>query len=307
MDGLATFWPGGAALGQSEPAFANPIFFAPATSFALVDLLSSQQYLIAMGKINLTALRVRQTALSQFASGKTSKLPQWVDVVGDIPPAETLVRTRPPQHQLVQQRLKTITGTTKPQVVFQVQEKRRKPKKPSRTFMPVELKYEEDQLRTEFFRDHPWELARPRVLLESTGKDFEHYDWSRIEQPGKRLDGESVVQRQLWLLNNVPDISKSTAYDIARREFYRLRLKEDIQRRVAAEEAAAYGAEFGPSYMDIGMQQESEQYDKWVAWARNQAQIQGQRAAALSGAPDLGTENEVDAVEADESEEVATQ
>ncbi|KAJ5320320.1 hypothetical protein N7508_000603 [Penicillium antarcticum] len=260
-----------------------------------------------MGKINLTALRVRQTALSQFASGKTSKLPQWVDVVGDIPPAETLVRTRPPQHQLVQQRLKTITGTTKPQVVFQVQEKRRKPKKPSRTFMPVELKYEEDQLRTEFFRDHPWELARPRVLLESTGKDFEHYDWSRIEQPGKRLDGESVVQRQLWLLNNVPDISKSTAYDIARREFYRLRLKEDIQRRVAAEEAAAYGAEFGPSYMDIGMQQESEQYDKWVAWARNQAQIQGQRAAALSGAPDLGTENEVDAVEADESEEVATQ
>jgi hypothetical protein len=23
------------------------------------------------------------------------------------------------------------------------------------------------------------------VLLESTGKDFEHYDWSRIQQPGK--------------------------------------------------------------------------------------------------------------------------
>jgi len=37
-----------------------------------------------MGKYNFTALRVRQTALSQFASGKTSKLPQWVDVVGEI-------------------------------------------------------------------------------------------------------------------------------------------------------------------------------------------------------------------------------
>jgi small subunit ribosomal protein S23 len=109
-------------------------------------------------------------------------------------------------------------------------------------------------------------------------------------------------------LNNVPDISKSTAYDIARREFYRLRLKEDIQRRVAAEEAAAYGAEFGPSYMDIGMKQESEQYDKWVAWARNQAQILGQRTAALSGAPELATEStETDAVEADESDEVAIQ
>jgi small subunit ribosomal protein S23 len=146
-----------------------------------------------MGKINLTALRVRQTALNQFASGKTSKLPQWVNVVGEIPPAETLIRTRPPQHELVQQRLKTVPGSSKPQVVFQVQEKRRKPKKPSRLFQPVELKYEEDQLRTQFFRDHPWELARPRVLLESTGKDFEHYDWSRIQQPGKRLDGERCV------------------------------------------------------------------------------------------------------------------
>jgi small subunit ribosomal protein S23 len=117
----------------------------------------------------------------------------------------------------------------------------------------------------------------------------------------------SVVQRQLWLLNNVPDISKSTAYDIARREFYRLRLKEDIQRRVAAEEAAAYGAEFGPSYMDIGMKQESEQYDKWLAWARNQAQIMGQRTAALSGAPELATETETDTLEAEESEEAVTQ
>jgi hypothetical protein len=33
-NGLATFWPGGAAIGQSEPAFANPIFFVSATSFA---------------------------------------------------------------------------------------------------------------------------------------------------------------------------------------------------------------------------------------------------------------------------------
>lgn len=162
-----------------------------------------------MGKINLTALRVRQTALNQFASGKTSKLPQWVSVVGEIPPAETLIRTRPPQHELVQQRLKTVAGSSKPQVVFQVQEKRRKPKKPSRLFQPVELKYEEDQLRTQFFRDHPWELARPRVLLESTGKDFEHYDWSRIQQPGKRLDGERCV----------PNVSASNAFIFLTRNF----------------------------------------------------------------------------------------
>ncbi|KAJ5474575.1 hypothetical protein N7475_004141 [Penicillium sp. IBT 31633x] len=257
-----------------------------------------------MGKINLTALRVRQTALAQFASGKTSKLPEWVGVVGEIPPAETLIRTRPPQHELVQQRMKTLPGSSKPQVVFQVQQKRNKPKKASRLFQPVALKYEEDQLRNQFFRDHPWELARPRVLLESTGKDFEHYDWSHIQQPGKRLDGESVVQRQLWLLNNVPDMTRSTAYDIARREFYRLRLKEDIQRRVAAEEATAYGAEFGPSYMEIGMKMENEQYDKWVVWARQSAQVMDQRKAAITGAPELGETGESSEGAAEEPEEV---
>lgn len=156
-----------------------------------------------MGKINLTALRVRKTALNQFASGKINKLPQWVDVVGDIPPSETLIRRPTPQHQLVRQRLKTVAGSSKPQVVFEVQEKPRKSKKPSRLFQPVELKYEEDELRHNFFRDHPWELARPRVLLESTGKDHENYDWSRITQPGKRLDGERLVPSQ-------PVISKNT-------------------------------------------------------------------------------------------------
>lgn len=76
-----------------------------------------------------------------------------------------------------------------------------KPKKASRLFQPVEIKYEEDQLRKEFFRDHPWELARPRVLVESTGKDFERYDWSRIQQPGKRLDGERCVDL-IWIYLN---------------------------------------------------------------------------------------------------------
>lgn len=154
-----------------------------------------------MGKINLTALRVRQRAINQFASGKISQLPQWVHVVGEIPPSETLIRTPAPQHELVRQRLKTLPGSSKPQVVFEVQEKTRKAKKASRLFKPVGLKYEEDQLRQEFFRDHPWELARPRVILESTGKDFENYDWSRLQQPGKRLDGERYVTGSLiyWL------------------------------------------------------------------------------------------------------------
>ncbi|KAL5362305.1 37S ribosomal protein S25, mitochondrial [Aspergillus floccosus] len=236
-----------------------------------------------MGKYNLTALRVRQTALSQKAAGKIKRLPQWVDVIGDIPPAQVLVRNQPQQHQLVRQRVKTLPGASKPQVVFETEEKRVKPKKASRMFQPVQIKFEEDQLRKEFFRDHPWELARPRVLVETGGKDYERYDWSRLQQPGKRLDGESVVQRQLWLLNNVPDMTKSAAYDIARREFYRLRLQEDIERRVAAEEAESTGATFGPTRLEIGMELENQEYERWKQWAKMEAQIQEQRAASFTG------------------------
>jgi len=57
-------------------------------------------------------------------------------------------------------------------------------------FQPMSIVYPEDRLRSEFFGDHPWELARPRVILENDGKDGEKWDWSRIVQPGKKLDGE---------------------------------------------------------------------------------------------------------------------
>jgi small subunit ribosomal protein S23 len=248
-----------------------------------------------MGKYNFTALRVRRTVLRQKASGKISKLPQWVDVVADIPPTQVLVRNTPIRHSPVRQRVKTLPGSSELQIVFEADEKHRpKAKKPSRLFQPIEIKYEEDQLRREFFRDHPWELARPRIVLESTGKDYEKYDWSRLQQPGKRLDGESVVQRQLHLLQTVPNMTKSAAYDIARREFYRFRHREDIERRVAAEEAEATGAEFGPTMLEVGVELENQEFERWKQWARLMAQIQEQKAAAFVGAPErVNTEESV--------------
>lgn len=99
-------------------------------------------------------------------------------------------------------------------------------------------------------------------------------------------------------------MTKDHAYDIARREFYRIRLQEDIERRVAAEEAEATGAQFGPRYLDIGMELENKEFDNWKEWAKTQAQLLGQRTAALSGAPELATENDVEkAAELDQIEE----
>lgn len=90
-------------------------------------------------------------------------------------------------------------------------------------------------------------------------------------------------------------MTKSTAYDIARREFYKIRLREDIERRVATEEAEAMGAKFGPSALEIGMQLENEEYEKWKAWAKTEAQLFEQRTASVTGAPEVASETEPEA------------
>lgn len=111
-----------------------------------------------------------------------------------------------------------------------------------------------------------------------------------------------MVQRQLWLLNNVPDLTKTAAYDIARREFYRLRLRQEIEQRVAAEEAEATGAVFGSRMLDISMALEGKVYEDWKVWAKTQAQILDQKQAAFVGAPEVAIpadDSKVSAMEAE--------
>ena len=85
----------------------------------------------------------------------------------------------------------------------------------------------------------------------------------------------------MWLLNNVPNISKARAYDQARKEFYNIRLQEDVQRRVAKEEALATGAYFHRSTLDVGMELEDKQYEEWKAWAIKEVKEADQRQNAM--------------------------
>lgn len=96
--------------------------------------------------------------------------PIWYKVVESIPPSEILTRPFPPQHKKPNPRARRA----------------------SRLFQPQRLVYEEDELRRTFYKDHPWELARPRMIIEMDGKDALRYDWSKgLIQPGMPLCGES--------------------------------------------------------------------------------------------------------------------
>ncbi|KAI2632307.1 mitochondrial ribosomal protein [Hypoxylon sp. NC1633] len=223
------------------------------------------------------------TALMDHRIAPTLKVQQpiWYNVIESIPPSEILTRPFPPQHQKQNPKIR----------------------RPSRLFQPQQLIYEEDELRRTFYKDHPWELARPRMIIEMDGKDAQRCNWSRgLIQPGMPLCGESVVQRQLWMMHNVLGVTKDQAYDKVRREFYALRQEEEVERRIAKEEAQIVGAYFGQSFIQVGLKLEDEQYENWKRWASRQ--IDAIRAEKESAYTNFGTEEaDVDNIDVDEAEE----
>lgn len=65
-------------------------------------------------------------------------------------------------------------------------------------------------------------------------------------------------------------MTKEQAYDTARREFYSLRQEEEVERRIAKEEAQMVGAYFGKNFLQVGVELEDAQYERWKKWATRQ-------------------------------------
>lgn len=123
-----------------------------------------------MGRYDLRMLRVHQQATQLLETPRLRREPPWFQVVQRVPPTQALVRTPPVQHRERPRRPRT--------------------KKASKMFHPQPIVYPEDELRRQFFADHPWELARPRLVLEDDGKDGQRHDGSRLQQPGQSVNGE---------------------------------------------------------------------------------------------------------------------
>lgn len=92
----------------------------------------------------------------------------------------------------------------------------------------------------------------------------------------------------MWLLQQVPGMTVAQAYDQARHEFYEIRRQEEVERRVAQEEALATGAYFGKSFLEVGMELEDRTYEEWKQWAlKSAADLQhAQGVIATGGMPD---------------------
>lgn len=99
-------------------------------------------------------------------------------------------------------------------------------------------------------------------------------------------------------MHDKPSITQAQAYDQARKEFYELRLQEDVERRVAKEEAEATGAYFGKSMLEIGMELEDKVFEEWKGWAADEVVKLEQKQAAMY----TGLDNESMAMSPDDPE-----
>lgn len=118
-------------------------------------------------------LRVYETVTNELANRLLPPYPvqepAWYKVMNAIPPTQVFTKPLPIAHRPSKKSLR----------------------KPKKMWRPQQIVYEEDELRTNFFKDHPWELARPRIILEIDGKDYQKLDWSKgLRQPGLPLSGE---------------------------------------------------------------------------------------------------------------------
>jgi small subunit ribosomal protein S23 len=61
---------------------------------------------------------------------------------------------------------------------------------------PLTIKYIEDDIRRQFFRDHPFEAFRPVTLVENAGVEDLRLDgkaWTRLRQRGRNPSPEEYV------------------------------------------------------------------------------------------------------------------
>lgn len=237
-------------------------------------------------KIQTNAVNVLERTSAYLRSGLLKNTPAWYDVVASVPPKTKFTREPKlvnPSNMKKLAELKKFPADSNSKGFFKTRANAFDKKiNNAKLYKAPKLQFVEDQLREVFYKQHPWELSRPKVLVENGAE--EEFDWSHIQQLEKPLDGESVVQRTLYLLNSTEGTSLTQAYDQARFEFYRLRMQQEVEQQVAQEESEMFGSIYGPSAIDFGVKQEQKFIDIWKQKAIEETDLLAARRANPSEA-----------------------
>lgn len=257
-------------------------------------------------RIQTDAVNVVSRASSYLLSGLLKRKPLWFDVVAKYPPKQNLIKVpyiqskenKDPRND--QFELKKRDRKRPLSALYQTRASKMENGNLNRKIHRIpKLKFLEDEIRDYFHLRHPWENARPKTLVENSGDEvLRKCDWSRMLQLYKPLDGESVVQRTMYILQNDPEVKDVfEAYDIARFEYYKLRMAEEMESHVAKEESVMHGAVFESTHLDWNLTTEQKYIDEWVKIASEKTQVlEANRSKSNAPAGSMGGE-EVEAAQ----------
>lgn len=245
-------------------------------------------------KIQTDAANVLQRASAQLKSGLLKEKPLWYDIIAKYPPTSTndLIKkshvyegkSDPRNNSIIYKYPNSSSSSTNKSgggvsstILFKTRPLNKELKSKNHNIHKLpKLKFIEDSLRKIFYQQHPWELSRPKNLIDNdNGNNNEKCDWSHMLQLYKPLDGESVVQRTLWLLknNDIKKLSMMEAYDKARFEFYKLRMQEEMESHVSKEESSMYGSVFTSTTVNWNLFKEQEYINDWTIIAKERTQV----------------------------------
>ncbi|KAI8967955.1 mitochondrial ribosomal protein S25 [Mycotypha africana] len=117
--------------------------------------------------------------------------PVWLSAVQAYPPGPSIVRAKNPevnvsgQTEIEQQ----LFSKPPPKQRIRYSSKHVRTRAPK----PLPIIYPEDRLRRQFYRDHPFELSRPKVLVEDE-HGINRTDFSKLLLDGmhpSQIDGEA--------------------------------------------------------------------------------------------------------------------
>ncbi|KAJ7161329.1 mitochondrial ribosomal protein S25-domain-containing protein [Mycena crocata] len=180
-----------------------------------------------------------------------SRPPKWYQPVLNFPPLP-LPAKAPPTRTHYDQKMKPISPG-KPQ----------KLKRPENRPLPIH--YIEDDIRRQFYSDHPFEAFRPSTLVEKGDIQLHEVNgkgWTRLRQRGRNPLPEDTIQFTLNL-HQVHKLPLSQAYSRAVAQFRALRSEHHIATTFAAMEAEELGAIFVPGEIEHAFEKEKRALASW--------------------------------------------
>ena len=234
------------------------------------------------------ASQVHKQASRLTRAGFIKTPPVWYEAVLEHPPLPLPPR-EPPSRTSYDTSSSSSSRTSNQKAFAPTATATKKTQQGSR---PLSITYVEDDIRRQFFRDHPFEAFRPRTLTEAGAVEHEHpisgLKWTRLNQRGRNPSPEEYVRPHspfsLWQntarafsdpqlvrtlsavqfalnLHQAHGLTLSDAYATSIAQFRTLRAVQHVATRFAAQAASVYGARFGPSATARGFEVENKVLD----------------------------------------------